>query len=158
MERLVAIDVWDKKSCMESDNELTDFKHLFDIYKIIKHIGDEKFDRDSKIYFNTSENDIKPHKSITHWHRMDWCQYNKNFFSNNTIYLCGMHLGICIDEFYEDIISGTNGIQGIEAFIILNASIVSPWNNISDVINFDKFKYVWYNYHDNSMTPIKNMF
>ena len=63
-----------------------------------------------------------------------------------------------IDEFYEDIISGTNGIQGAEPFIILNASIVSPWNNISDVINFDKFKYVWYNYHDNSMTPIKNMF
>lgn len=64
------------------------------------------------------------------------------------VYLCGQHLGRCIDDVAKLIDNSK---------IVLNASVVH-YNDILMDIYDDNVDYVWYNYKDSSYTDIKVRF
>lgn len=148
---LLVVDMWTQDSYEQTSSRGEDWNHTFSMHKVVEDII-RNYDGE-KYFFNSGGEDLKPHEQfadlevIQNTNSLPHCNETYLVGPEKT-YLCGMHLGRCIDNLVNKIAN---------PYIILNACVIHSNDTLYEVYD-EEYNYVWYNYRDKDFTDIEVRF
>lgn len=147
---LLVVDMWTQDSYEQTSSRGEDWNHTFSMHKVVEDIT-RNYDGE-KYFYNSGSEDLQPHPQFAN---LEVIQDTSPFpkigdtdIVSGKVYLCGMHLGRCIDNLADRI---------ADPYIILNASVIHSNDTLYEVYD-EEYNYVWYNYRDKDFTDIEVRF